>query len=168
MFILEKLFRTINHMFPARVAYAHCDVPCGIYDPNLAQIAALTTIRMNQLIQDLPKSGRSDQEESKFARCVAAKEEHAEVCKRELRILWGDYFKPEHVQKYPDLHELFWNGMKLGSKVRQEINMGAAQELLTTVQSIADIFWKTKGANSTRQASLQTGGGELVYPVPNG
>ncbi|MFQ5860718.1 MAG: superoxide dismutase, Ni [Dehalococcoidia bacterium] len=171
MSLLDGLFNAVHRMFPARVAHAHCDIPCGIYDPHLAQLAALTVIRMNQLINDLPKPGpnASPQEQeiynAKLGRYIAAKEQHAELCKHELRILWGDYFKPEHAQQYPELHDLFWKGMKLGSTARQEINMQAAQDLLETVQRIADIFWKTKGAEARRQPSHQTAGGELVYPV---
>ena len=174
MSLLDRVFQAATRLFPARVAYAHCDIPCGIYDPHLAQVAALTTVRMNQLIQDLPKPGpqASPQEgetyNAKLSRYIAVKEHHAELAKHELRILWGDYFKPEHVQQHPKLHDLFWNGMKLASKTRQEIDVGAAQELLGTVQDIAEIFWKTKGAEVRRQPSLQTGGGELVYPVAKG
>ncbi len=171
MALLERAFSLINRVLPAQVAYAHCDIPCGIYDPHLAQVAALTTVRMNQLIQDLPKPGptTTPQEMStygaKLGRYIAVKEHHAELCKQELRIIWGDYFKPEHVQKYPDLHTQFWNALKLGSKVRQEVDLAAAQQLLESVQKIAEIFWATKGAGVRRQASLQTGGGELVFPV---
>lgn len=166
MSILGPAIRLMNQVFPPRVAYAHCDIPCGIYDPHLAQIAALTTVRMNQLIGALPNPV-SQQDQAKLSRYVSVKEEHAELCKRELRILWADYFKPEHVQQYPDLHDLFWNAMKNASKVRQEISAEAAQELGSNVQQITEIFWKTKGASTRRQPSLQAAGGEIVYPVPN-
>ncbi|MBI4299478.1 MAG: superoxide dismutase, Ni [Chloroflexi bacterium] len=174
MSLLDGVFRIVHRAFPPRIAHAHCDIPCGIYDPHLAQIAALSVLRMNQLIEALPKPGPnpSPQERqtyvSQLSRYIKVKEEHAELCKHELRILWGDYFKPEHVQQYPDLHNLFFNAMKTASKNRQEINMAAAQELLVTTQKIAEVFWKTKGADIRRQPSLQTAGGELVYPVPKG
>ena len=172
MTFLRAAFRNVNRVWSGRVVYAHCDIPCGIYDPHLAQVAALTAIRMNQLIQELPKPGPSatpqerDTYTAKMGRYISVKEHHAELCKQELRILWGDYFKPEHVQQYPELHGLFWDAMKQGSKVRQEIDMAAAQGLLGTVQKIAEIFWKTKGADVRRQPSMQTAGGELVYPTP--
>ena len=167
MALLNGVFHVINRVFPAEEAYAHCDIPCGIYDPHLAQIAALTTVRMNQLIQDLP-SDEGASRDAKLSRYVAVKEHHAELCKHEIRIIWGDYFKPEHVEEYPELHELVWNIMKLGSKVRQEIDMQAAQDLLSNVQKFSEIFWKTKGTEVRRQPSLQTGGGDLVYPVVKG
>ncbi len=156
----------------ARIVFAHCDIPCGIYDPHLAQVSVLTIIRMNQLIAELPKPGPQTTPEErdayvhKLSRCTAIKEEHAELCKRELRVLWGDYFTPDHLNAYPELHTLFWETMKLASKVRQEVNLQAAQDLLVKVQKITEIFWKTKGAEIRRQASLQKSGGELVYPSP--
>ena len=152
--------------------YAHCDIPCGIYDPHQAQLSVLTIIRMNQLIAELPKPGPTTTPEErdayvhKLSRYTTVKEEHAEVCKRELRVLWGDYFTPDHLKAYPELHDLFWKSMKAASKVRQEINLQAAQDLLTSVQKIAETFWKSKGADVKKQASLQKSGGDVIYPVP--
>tara|TARA_B100001013_G_C24381497_1_gene352287 strand:+ start:53 stop:502 length:450 start_codon:yes stop_codon:yes gene_type:complete len=148
-------------MYFVEEASAHCDIPCGIYDPHLAQIAALTTVRMNQLIGDLSEAP----DDAKFARYVAVKEHHAELCKHEIRIIWGDYIKPEHVEQYPELHQIVWNIMKLGSKTKQEVNLEAAQDLLDNVQKFSEIFWQTKASSVNRQPSRQTGGGELVYPA---
>ena len=155
---------------PRRVE-AHCDIPCGIYDPHGAQLAALTVLRMHQLIAELPKPDPqmppADREAyvHKLARYTHVKEAHAELCKQELRVLWGDYFTPEHLQKFPEVHGLFWDAMKAASKVRQHVDLKAAQDLLTKVQQIAEVFWKTKGAETRRQPSLQKSGGELLYPV---
>ncbi|MFQ6019462.1 MAG: superoxide dismutase, Ni [Dehalococcoidia bacterium] len=169
--ILRHAFAVLNRILPSEEAFAHCDIPCGIYDPHLAQIAALTVVRMNQLIDQLQHPGpdTSGEERDKYVhaleRYTSVKEEHAELCKHEVRIIWGDYFKPEHQEKYPELHGIVWNIMKLGSKSRQEVNMQAAQELLTEVQKFADIFWASKGASTRRQPSNQAVGGELVYPT---
>ncbi len=171
MSLYKDAFRVFNRVLQTKVAYAHCDIPCGIYDPHAAQLAALTVIRMNQLIQGLAKPGpqstpaQIETYNASLSRIVAVKEQHAELCKHELRVLWGDYFRPEHVQQYPDLHERFFNAMKLASKARQQNDMDAAQQLLAAVQGIAEIFWKTKGAKVNRQPSRQTAGGELVYPA---
>ncbi|MDO8750124.1 MAG: superoxide dismutase, Ni [Dehalococcoidia bacterium] len=161
-----------RRVFSTQVAYAHCDIPCGIYDPHMAQLAALNTIRMNQLIAGLATPGHTatPQEQAAYAaaisRYVSVKEEHAELCKKELRVLWGDYFRPEHLQQHPGLHEQFFNAMKLASKVRQNNDLKAAQDLLAAVQGIAEIFWQTKGAKVSRQPSRQgAAGGELVYPA---
>ena len=169
---LRSVFKQVRTWLAPSVVYAHCDIPCGIYDPHGAQIAALTIVRMNQLIAELPKPGPQTTPEErdayvhKLSRYTKVKEEHAELCKHELRVIWGDYFTPEHLQKFPELHGLFWEAMKLASKVRQEVNLQAAQDLLAKVQNIAEIFWKTKGVDVRRQPSLQKSGGELLYPIP--
>jgi len=155
---------------PAKL-YAHCDIPCGIYDPHEAQISALTTVRMCQLIAELPKITPELKSEervaamAKLARYQIVKEQHAEKTKSELRILWGDYFTPDHAKAHPTLHDLFWKAMKQASKVRQGIELADAQELLSQVQQIAEIFWTTKGAKTRRVPSLQKAGGEIVYPA---
>jgi nickel superoxide dismutase len=169
--ILSRVFAMLNRLLPAEEASAHCDIPCGIYDPHPAQIAAQTVVRMNQLIEQLPMPGPSagkaevDAYENSLSRYIAVKEQHAELVKRELLIIWGDYFKPEHLEKFPDLHSTFWSTIKLASKAKQEVNMQAAQDLLASVQKVAEIFWASKGASVRRQPSLQTVGGEAVYPA---
>ncbi len=166
-----KLFQLLDKIFPAKIAYAHCDIPCGIYDPHLAQLAAHTVIRMVDLINEIKNPGENPTFEQrkeimhKINRYTAVKEEHAELCKKEIRILWGDYFKAEHVEKYPKLHELVWKVMKLGSKARQEINLQASEELLETVNKIAEIFWETKGMGTARFKAPYPTGRETVYPT---
>lgn len=151
---------------------AHCDIPCGIYDPHEAQIAALTVLRMDQLIGELakPQAGAKPEEveafQAKLSRYTLVKEQHAERVKSELRVIWGDYFTPEHAKQHPQLHELFWNAMKLASKARQGTNVADAQALVAHVQGIAELFWKTKGAKTQKLPSMQKSGGEIVYPAP--
>ena len=168
MDLLDRLTTRTARLFNTDTAYAHCDIPCGIYDPHQAQIAALTTIRMVQLIEALDNADLNATEKSaRLGRYTATKEEHAELCKHELRVLWGDYFRPEHVEQHPQLHDLIFGAMKIASRVRQEVNGDAAQELLARTQEIAEIFWQTKGAGTTKQPSLQgAAGGEIVYPTP--
>lgn len=169
--LVARGLRTVDRFAPPAAAHAHCDIPCGIYDPHLAQIAALTVLRMDQLIEALGElpSGASkadaDKWHNSFSRYVLVKEEHGELCKREIRVIWGDYFKPEHAEKYPELNTLVWNILKLGGKNRQEVNKAAAEELLGQVQRFAEIFWETKGVQSKRQPSNQAVGGELVVPA---
>jgi nickel superoxide dismutase len=129
---------------PTTTAYAHCDVPCGIYDPHQAELAARTVARMVELIGQLPKEGRTDADMQKFIRCVAIKEQHAEIVKHEIQIIWSDYFKPEHVERYPDLHDRTWKILKLAGKNKQNIDAAAAAELEAAVKEFADIFWSTK------------------------
>src|SRR5439155_26262533 len=143
MALLHSLLKMLDRVSPAEVAYAHCDIPCGIYDPHHAQMAAHTVIRMVDLIGQLEKPGPNATGEqrqefmNKLARYTATKEQHAEIYKNELRVLWGDYFKPEHVQQFPQLHDLVWKSMKAGSKGRQEINLLAAEEMLKDANEIA-------------------------------
>ena len=169
--LLRASLRLMDHLSPPRTAHAHCDIPCGIYDPHAAQVAAQTVVRMHPLIEQLPApaadAGKEDWDRyhNSLSRYVAVKEEHAELVKKEVRIIWGDYFKPEHLEKYPDLHSTVFNILKLGSKVRQEVSMQAAQDLLSAVQAFAETFWATKDASVERQPSRQAVGGESLYPA---
>jgi nickel superoxide dismutase len=172
--VIRSVLRLIDRLDPPETVHAHCDIPCGIYDPHLAQIGALTCIRMNQLIEALEAPGGagappSKEERDKYvnslSRYIATKEEHAELVKREVRVIWGDYFKPEHVEKHKDLHQTVWNIMKLGSTVRQQVNPQAANDLLAEVQKFAEAFWDTKGVKTKKAPSNQAVGGELVVPA---
>ena len=172
---MHRISRLLQHLAGVRaplIVHAHCDIPCGIYDPHGAQLSALTIVRMNQLIAELPKPGPQTTPEErdtyvhKLSRYTKVKDEHAESCKHDLRVLWGDYFTPDHAKQFPEVHDLFWSAMKLASKARQEISLPVAQDLLAKTQQIAELFWKSKGAETRKQPSLQKSGGELVYPVP--
>jgi nickel superoxide dismutase len=142
--------RILAALAPRRTVHAHCDIPCGIYDPHGAEIAAKTVSKMVALINDaVAVAGQGGQVElearNKVIRCVKVKEEHAELCKRELQILWSDYFKPEHLEKHPDLHDRFWKALKQAGKCKQSVDAAAATELEAQVARIADVFWETKG-----------------------
>ena len=129
---------------PPEIAHAHCDVPCGIYDPHTAELAARTVARMVELIGQLPKERLTEAERHKFVRCIAVKEQHAETVKHEIGVLWSDYFKPEHLERHPDLHDRTWKILKLASKNKQNIDAAAAAELEAAVKEYAEIFWSTK------------------------
>lgn len=136
-----------SKLVTTQIAEAHCDIPCGIYDPVSAKIAAQTVQKMVMRINALDKpAGDGDwaSYENTLARYVAVKEEHAQLCKKELYILWADYFRPEHVEQYPDLHALVWNAGKLAGRNKQTVDADAAEELVGTVDKIAEIFWNTK------------------------
>lgn len=140
----------LHRFFPAKPVYAHCDIPCGIYTVEPAKTAAKTVIRMVELIEKLepPNFANFNSETAKgkansLVRYIAVKEEHAQKCKEELLILWTDYFKPEHLEMFPNLHERFWKAAKLCSRAKQEVSMEAAVQLKAAVEEIADIFEKT-------------------------
>ena len=161
--ILSRGLRALDRVAAPPSVSAHCDIPCGIYDPHLMQIGALTVIRMNQLIEKMQSENANDWHS--FVRYIDVKEEHAELVKRETRVIWGDYFKPEHAEKHKDLHDVTWQILKLASKVRQTLDMAAAQDLLAQTQRFAEIFWDTKGVATKKQPSNQAVGGELVVPA---
>ncbi|MBA2448196.1 MAG: superoxide dismutase, Ni [Chloroflexi bacterium] len=165
----DRALAAFERIFPAEEASAHCDIPCAIYDPHAAQVAALTVIRMYQLMKDLPDPGNDAESRAKYVnsmtRYVTVKEEHAQLCKEQVLILWTDYFKPEHLEKFPELHDTVWQTTKLCSKVKQTIDMQAAQQLLDSVNRIAEWFWQSKGQQTRRQPSMQQAGGEFVSPV---
>ena len=129
---------------PDTTVHAHCDIPCGIYDPHQAELAARTVARMVELIGQLPKENLSEADRQKFVRCVMIKEQHAEIVKHEIQVIWSDYFKPEHLERYPDLHDRTWKILKLASKNKQSIDAQAAADLEAAVKEFADIFWSTK------------------------
>lgn len=150
MSILRQAVSAIVRALPSEKGYAHCDIPCGIYDPITAKIAAQTVQKMVMRIQALQKPDAGDSGdawatyENTLGRYVAVKEEHAQTCKKELSILWGDYFRPEHVEKYPDLHDTFWKAAKLCGANKQRVDLDASKELVATVDKVAEIFWATK------------------------
>jgi nickel superoxide dismutase len=134
--------RLTRWLAPTTVARAHCDIPCGIYDPHEAQIAARTVARMVELINGL--DGNDFETRNKFVRCVHVKEEHAEKVTREVQVIWSDYFKPEHVERYPELHDKVWKLLKLAGRNKQSVDAEAAAQLEAAVKEFADIFWATK------------------------
>jgi nickel superoxide dismutase len=162
----KGILKRLDGVFGFEVAYAHCDIPCGIYDPHMAQMAAHTVVRMDMLIAALPKDNPPTEDtREKFVRYTIVKEQHAEICKNEIRVLWGDYFKPEHTQTNPEIHGLVFDTLKLASKARQSTNLTDAEALLTSVQKIAEIFWKTKGIQTKKVKSPYPSEHEMVYPA---
>lgn len=146
-----QLIRFLARLLPQKTAYAHCDVPCGIYDPRPAQIAAATVKKMVEKILNLPAMDVEDPASLRnfhnaMTRCVLVKEQHAQTCKEELLILWTDYFKEEHLTKFPKLHETFWKAAKLCSKNKQEVSMEAADALIASVDEISHIFMDSKAS----------------------
>lgn len=138
-------FQFLSKVFPVKSVYAHCDIPCGVYDPCSANVAARGAYAMVEKLTQLAQpTNPHDQQE--FVRMVKAKEEQAELCKKELLILWTDYFKPEHLEMFPDLHEKFWNAAKQCSKVKRDIHMDDAKKLLDMVDEIAGMFHRAEEA----------------------
>ena len=138
-----------SRLIPTISADAHCDIPCGVYDPTPAKIAARTVCRMVQQMHEIQPPAGMDAHAitghaNMIARRIAVKEAHAEICKRELLILWSDFFKNEHLEQFPNLHTLVWDAVKLCSKNKQEVDEEAANRLVVAVDEIAKIFYAAK------------------------
>jgi len=129
--------KLMSWLDPKRVVHAHCDLPCGVYDPAQARIEA------ESVKGCIDKFNGSDDAEFK-QRAIQIKEERAEMVKHHLWVLWTDYFKPEHLAKHPNLHELFWNATKAAGDVKKSTDAAVAQKLLDAINEIDKIFWDTK------------------------
>ncbi len=125
-------------LFSIKPVYAHCDLPCGVYDPAQARIEAQSV----KAIQDKMANFEGDDR----VRAIVIKEERAELAKRHLLVLWTDYFKPEHLEKFPDLHEKFWKAAKQCSECKHHSEPAEGQKLLDMIDEIAEIFQATKKA----------------------
>lgn len=121
-----------------RPVYSHCDLPCGVYDPAQAKIEAQSLKAILEKYDGLDEHNK--------IRAVVIKEERAELVKHHLMVLWADYFKPEHLEKYPDLHNKFWKAIKQASEVKHHTDVESADKLLEQIDEISEIFWDTKKA----------------------
>ncbi len=130
---------------PRATAHAHCDLPCGVYDPEQARIEAESCYRIIEKY--------AANEDATFrTRAIKIKEDRAELVKHHLDVLWHDYFKPEHLEAVPNLHELFWNANKQVSKVKASTDLADAKVLLDMIDAV-DAAWKaTGGLGKTRVA----------------
>ena len=122
---------------PRVTVEAHCDLPCGVYDPAQARIEALSVKAC------MEKYAASDDEQFKV-RAIQIKEERADLVKHHLWVLWTDYFKPEHLEAHPGLHELFWNATKAAGAAKKSLDPADGQKVIDLVDQIADIFAATK------------------------
>ena len=123
----------------ATPAHAHCDLYCGVYDPAQAKIEALSCLKTLQKYHD------SDDEHFK-TRAIIIKEQRAEEVKHHLMVLWADFFTKEHFEQFPNLHQLFWDGVHGAGDVKKSLDVAVAEKLLATIDKIADIFWQTEKA----------------------
>lgn len=158
---MNKIISKLLFLLPEKKAYAHCDIPCGIYDPHNAQLAAHTIIRMTELLNEVKQDDdlKSDHSISRFTH---TKEKHANLLEEELDTLRNDYFKEEHFKTYSNLNGLFISTLNSAATARQNIDMQAAEKTLSGVLEIAEIFYKTKNVESVRVKSVYPTQRELV------
>ncbi len=148
--MLHQLVSKLRDRTPAIEAEAHCDGPCGVYDPASARVAGEAAQSMTKKMLALECPDASDGAAmaaylNTMSRYAAIKEEEAHKCKSELLVLWTDFFKPEHLEAIPTLHDTFWKAAKLCSAVKVEVSADHAQELLDAIEAIHHLFWKAKG-----------------------
>jgi len=124
---------------PRRVVHAHCDLPCGVYDPAQAKIEA-------ESVKAIQEKYQGNEDPAFRARALDIKEQRAELVKHHLWVLWTDYFKPEHLERYPQLHELFWKATKEAGASKKSEDPAQGQQLLDAIEEISKIFWETKAA----------------------
>jgi nickel superoxide dismutase len=137
MRIIDRVLTVADRLAPPAPIHAHCDLPCGVYDPAQARIEA-QSVKATQ-----EKYNASDDEAFK-TRALLIKEERADLVKHHLWVLWTDYFKPEHLEKFPQLHEVFWKATKKAGEVKKTTDVAVADDLLAQIAEIDKIFWATK------------------------
>ena len=139
------MFRFSDILAPRTTVHAHCDLPCGVYDPEQARIEAESCYR-------IVEKYAANEDLAYRTRAIAIKEERAELVKHHLDVLWHDYFKPEHLDKVPNLHDLFWRTTKQVSKVKASTDVADAKQLLDLIDQIDAARKATGGEEKTRVA----------------
>ena len=147
------------------IAQGHCDIPCKIYDPCIAQVAALTVVRLLNLIKDMTKGKLDASQASRLGRLTAEKERECQIVKSEVVIIWGDFFKEPQIVEYPNIHDLTHSIMRCASKCKQDLDASDGEELLALVNQFADIFWQSKGYSTELLAAPYPPSLGVVKPV---
>ena len=143
---------------------AHCDIPCKIYDPVVIQIAALTIVRIIDIIEEKKFDTSKSEDSSELARLTLEKENQARIVKDETRIIWGDYFKEPQIEAFPDIHSIVHSIMLQGSKCKQSLSRENAEKLVSLVNEFSEIFWKTKEVDTSRVTAPYPPALEMVVP----
>ncbi|HEX4904578.1 MAG TPA: superoxide dismutase, Ni [Acidimicrobiales bacterium] len=137
MRILPHIITKAERVLGVTAASAHCDLPCGVYDPAQARIEA-------EAVHEIMKKHADDTDVVFRQRAVLIKEQRAELVKHHLWVLWTDYFTPEHVEAHPELHDLFWTTTKLAGEAKHSVDPAVGQRLLDAIGRIEKLFWETK------------------------
>jgi nickel superoxide dismutase len=144
MSIVARLIGAADRLRAPEAVHAHCDIPCGVYDPEQARIEAESAYKIIEKYHD------SDDEHFR-ARCIIVKEERVGLAKHHISTLWSDYFKPEHLEQFPDLHDVCWKALKQCSTVKRSLDAADAQQLLDLIDQIEGMWKATGGLGSTRK-----------------
>ncbi|MCK5829880.1 MAG: superoxide dismutase, Ni [Methylococcales bacterium] len=164
--MLYKLVQSLDTKFNFPTASAHCDIPCKIYDPIVAQISALTMLRMVDLIEEHEQSDIANHANNfnTLTRFVTQKEEHGIKLKQEIQTIWGDYIKQPQLDMFPNLHALTHSIMLKASYCKQQVDRPATLELLNLVNEFAEFFWESKGISTTKSICPYPPAEKVVYP----
>ncbi len=137
MSIVSRLNALLDATTAPLSVYAHCDLPCGVYDPAQARIEA-------QSVKATMEKYNASIDPDFKVRATIIKEERCELVKHHLWVLWTDYFKVEHLKQFPNLHDLFWMATKSAGDAKKTNDVVVADRLLSEIDAIAEIFWATK------------------------
>lgn len=164
--MIYNIIKLLDKKIGFEQAKAHCDIPCGVYDPIVAQIDALTVVRMMDLMAETIADESKGKVEfhNTLARQISIKEKHAEHAKQEIRIIFGDYLKEPHIKAYPELPRLFHKIMQLGSSCRQGGDRETGLAFVDAINQFAEIFWKTKNIATKKAVAPYAPALEIVYP----
>ena len=163
--ISKILHNYLNDKSRFETVFAHCDIPCKIYDPIFSQISVLTMIRLVDLIDELDISNSSSiNDKAQFNRLVSQKEDHGIKVKDEISIIWVDYFIIRQFDEFPEIHELTHLIMLQCSKSKQNLDRSCVIELLVSVNRFAEIFWYTKNIKTFKAKCPYPPELALVYP----
>jgi nickel superoxide dismutase len=166
--MLHSLVSKLDDVFGFDSASAHCDIPCKIYDPGSAQVAALSVLRFVDLINELgDKTELSLTDHAQLARLVREKEIHAKKVKDEIVVIWGDYFKQPQFDSFPDISQLVHNILLTGSACKQHIAREKAETLLQLVNQFSEAFWTTKGVETYTAICPYPPSEKVIYPKLN-
>lgn len=159
-----SIFKKLDAVSGFKTVSAHCDVPCGIYDPITAQLATLSVIRFLDLIGEMDGKTGDLEGQARLSRLVAEKESHAEKVKHEIRVIYGDYMKQPQFDSHPQAKEVFHKIMLAGSECKQHVGRANGEKLLELVNEFAGIFWETKGVETYTAKCPYAPAMDIVYP----
>ena len=151
-------------MIKLQNVHAHCDIPCKIYDPAIPQIAALSVVRLLDLIHELELDNEKEHL-AEFTRLVNEKETQAKLVKEEIRIIWGDYFKGPQIEKFPEIHHLTHTIMMTASKCKQSLDRLNGINLVDEVNQFTEIFWATKEVETHKVIAPYPPSLEIIRPL---
>ena len=132
-----RLIALVDRLSPPKRVHAHCDLPCGVYDPAQARIEA-------ESVKAIQEKFQASDDPVFRERAVLIKEERADLVKHHLWVLWTDYFKPEHAEAHPELHQLFWDATKAAGAAKKSEDPSDGQKLLDLIGDIDKVFQDTK------------------------